>query len=131
MCYSDPRTKFLPRVTAEGKWAFESYCDRGKFIVFEKTVSENDTEIRLKLDFPRNRSELFEPLSPFNGVFVYKSSEIEPEACYIGFDSFGNNCGELMCELPISERSAHIRHIETVAETNCQHTLLTSGKMEL
>ena len=131
MFSTDPRTKFLPRITANGKWAFESYCERGKFIVLERTVSANTTEVTLKLDSPKNNSELFDQISPFPGTFAYKPSMIEPERCYMAFDGFGNHCGNLMCELDTSHMSTIIGYIETVSETNCQHSQRKFAKMEL
>ena len=118
-------------MSANGKWAFESYCESGQYIVFDKMVAGNDTEIKFRLGVPRNNNELFEQISPFQGVFAYKASSIEPEHCYMGFDSFGNNCGELLCELNTSHMATLIRYIESVEETNCQHTQLKSSRMEL
>ena len=129
--FVDPRTKFFPRFTTEGKWAFESVCDRGKYIVMEKIVTGNRTEIKFRLGVPRNNSELFEHIAPFSGFSAYKSSGIEPEHCYMGFDSFGNRYGKLLCQVDTSHMSTIIMHIESIDVTNCQYTQLRSSKIEL
>ena len=99
--------------------------------MMEKIVTGNRTEIKFRLGVPRNNSELYEHIAPFPGFSAYKSSGIEPEHCYMGFDSFGNSYGQLLCQLDTSHMSTLIMHIESVEETNCQHTQLRSSKIEL
>ena len=94
-------------------------------------MTGNHTEIKFRLGVPRNNSELFEQIVPFSGTSAYKASGVEPENCYMGFDSFGNSYSELLCQLDTSHMSILIRSIEAVEETNCEHTQLQASKFEL
>ena len=87
--------------------------------MFNKTVTGNHTEIKLQLGVPFNNNET---IAPFPGVAAYKSSVIEPENCYMGFDSFGNTYGERLCQIDISHMATLITYIETVEDTNCLDT---------
>ena len=95
------------------------------------TGNQNRTEIKLQLGVPFNNNELFETIAPFPGVAAYKSSAIEPENCYMGFDSFGNTYGENLCQIDTSHMATFINYIQAVEETNCLHTQMQPSKIEL
>lgn len=110
--FPDPRTKFVPRFTHDGKISFESYCNPGQFIVFLNTTIAT-------LGVPSNDNELFEQISPFPEAFAYKSNAFDPEECYLAFDRFGNAHDENLCLTDASHMGTLIRYIETVEETPC------------
>jgi hypothetical protein len=127
----DPRTKFVPRIAHDGKWAFESYCKPGQYIVVYKLAANNSSDIKLRLGTPRNNSEQFEQVAPFPGIYAYKSSSPATQDCYMAFDSFGNSHDDILCNVDTSHMASLIRYIESVEETICEHTHLKSSRFEL
>ena len=128
----DPRTKFIPRFTLDGKIAFESYCTPGHYLVFDQVAFNNNTTTHhIRLGVPANGSELFEQNTPFPGAFAYKSVTMDERECYVAFDAFGNAHVELLCVLNTSHMATLIRYIESVDETECDHVHLKTTRVEL
>lgn len=98
------------------------------------TEAENSTkeaQVHMHLGVPINDSELFEQISPFPLSFAYKASSIEPEMCFMAFDAFGNNYNGKLCDLNTGHVATHLRYIESLEPTQCDHTQLKTSKTEL